>query len=84
MEKITVFDADASEISRFAEANKMTEAEVVQSLVDYIGKIAEGGNTMRKIKGLRKALKNYKEANKGGCFSPWYGFLMFDTADRSV
>lgn len=39
---------------------------------------------MRKIKGLRKALKNYKEANKGGCFSPWYGFLMFDTADRSV
>ena len=43
MEKITVFDADVSEISRFAEANKMTEAEVVQSLVDYIGKIAEGG-----------------------------------------
>ena len=43
MEKITVFDADASEISRFAEAHSMTSAEVVQNLVDYIEKIAEGG-----------------------------------------
>ncbi|RHP47023.1 hypothetical protein [Clostridium sp. AF32-12BH] len=39
---------------------------------------------MRKIKGLRKALKDYKEANRGGCFSPWYAFLMFDKADGSV
>lgn len=43
MEKIIVFDADASEISRFAEAHKMTSAEVVQNLVDYIGKIEERG-----------------------------------------
>ena len=37
-----------------------------------------------KIKGLRSALKEYREANKGGCFDPFYGYLMMDTADGTV
>ena len=37
-----------------------------------------------KIKGLRSALKEYREVNKGGCFDPFYGYLMMDLADGSV
>lgn len=31
-----------------------------------------------KIKGLKKAVGDYQKANKGGYYSPKYGYLMFD------
>lgn len=33
-----------------------------------------------KITGLKKAVGEYQRANKGGCYSPKYGCLMFDKA----
>ena len=37
-----------------------------------------------KIKGLKKAIGDYKRANAGGQFSPRYGRLMFDTSDGEI
>lgn len=34
-----------------------------------------------KIKGLKKAIGDYKRANEEGYYSPRYGYLMFDKAD---
>lgn len=31
-----------------------------------------------KITGLKKAVGEYQRANKEGCYSPKYGYLMFD------
>ena len=31
-----------------------------------------------KIKGLKKAIGAYNRINAGGCYSPLYGYLMFD------
>lgn len=33
---------------------------------------------MKKITGIRKAVRDYKELNKGGAYSPIYGLLMYD------
>lgn len=33
---------------------------------------------MLKIKGIKKAIREYKQLNKGGIFSPWYGELMYN------
>ena len=33
---------------------------------------------MLKIKGIKKAIREYRQINKGGIFSPWYGELMYD------
>lgn len=33
---------------------------------------------MKKITGLRKAVHDYKELNKGGAYAPIYGLLIFD------
>lgn len=37
-----------------------------------------------KIKGLKKAVGDYKRANEGGPYSPRYGFLMFDLSDGEL
>lgn len=37
-----------------------------------------------KIKGLKKAVGDYKRANKEGYYSPRYGYLMFDKADGEI
>lgn len=37
-----------------------------------------------KIKGLKKAIGDYKRANKEGCYSPRYGYLMFDKEDGEI
>lgn len=37
-----------------------------------------------KIKGIKKAVGDYKWANSQGYLSPWYGVLMFDKSDREV
>lgn len=37
-----------------------------------------------KIKGLKKAVGEYKRANAEGYFSPRYGELMFDTSDGEI
>lgn len=36
------------------------------------------------IKGLKKAVGDYKRANAGGYYSPRYGYLMFDKEDGSL
>ena len=36
------------------------------------------------IKGLKKAVGDYKRLNKGDAFSPWYGYLMYDTSKRNL
>lgn len=35
-----------------------------------------------KIKGLKKAVGEYKRFNAGGTYSPEYGVLMYDKSDR--
>lgn len=37
-----------------------------------------------KIKGIKKAVGEYKYTNAGGPYSPHYGVLMFDYADGKV
>lgn len=37
-----------------------------------------------KIKGIKKAIGDYKRANAGGCYSPRYGHLMLDMADGEM
>lgn len=37
-----------------------------------------------KIKGLKKAIGEYKSANKDGAYSASYGRLMFDTSDGEI
>ncbi len=37
-----------------------------------------------KIKGIKKAVGEYKRANAGGHYSPRYGVLMFDYSDGEV
>lgn len=37
-----------------------------------------------KIKGLRRAIGDYKRANMDGGLSPFYGYLMFDKGDGKV
>lgn len=37
-----------------------------------------------KIKGLRKAVGDYQRANAEGYYSPRYGYLMYDTADKEL
>ncbi len=37
-----------------------------------------------KIKGLKRAISDYKRANMDGDFSPFYGYLMFDKGDGKV
>lgn len=39
---------------------------------------------MFKIKGIKKALREYKQLNKGGIFSPWYGELMYDKETHEI
>ena len=39
--------------------------------------LATAINTI-KIKGLKKAIGTYNRINAGGCYSPLYGYLMFD------
>lgn len=36
------------------------------------------------IKGLKKAVGDYKRLNKGGAFSPWYGHLMYDKLKKNL
>lgn len=36
------------------------------------------------IKGLKKAVGDYRRLNKGGAFDPWYGYLMYDTSDGNL
>ena len=33
---------------------------------------------MKKITGFKRAIEEYHRCNSGGCYSPHYGFLMFD------
>ena len=37
-----------------------------------------------KIKGLKKAIGDYKRANEEGYHSPRYGYLMFDKEDGEI
>lgn len=37
-----------------------------------------------KITGLKKAVGSYKELNKGGYYSPRYGYLMFDKGTGQI
>ena len=37
-----------------------------------------------KIKGLKKAIGDYKRANEEGYYSPRYGYLMFDKEDGEI
>lgn len=37
-----------------------------------------------KIKGLKKAVGDYQRLNSGGCYSPRYGYLMYDKEDGSL
>ena len=37
-----------------------------------------------KIIGLKKAVGDYQRANADGCYSPRYGYLMYDTADGRI
>lgn len=39
---------------------------------------------MKKIKGIKKAVGEYKHINAGGPYSPHYGVLMFDYSDGEV
>ena len=39
---------------------------------------------MTKIKGLKKAIGEYKTANKGGYYDPYYGKLMFDKSTGKI
>lgn len=34
---------------------------------------------MKKITGIRKAVRDYKELNKGGAYAPIYGLLIYDS-----
>lgn len=38
----------------------------------------------KKIVGLKKAIGDYKRANAGGHYNPFYGYLMFDTSDGKL
>lgn len=37
-----------------------------------------------KITGLKKAVGDFQRANADGCYSPRYGYLMFDKEDGSL
>lgn len=39
---------------------------------------------MLKIKGLKKAIGEFKRANSYGWYSPRYGYLMFDFSDGEI
>ncbi len=39
---------------------------------------------MKKIKGIKKAIDDYKRANSGGTYSPFYGRLMFDKSSGEI
>ncbi len=36
------------------------------------------------MKNLRKAVREYKEINKGGYYDPHYGYLMYDTETNDL
>lgn len=38
----------------------------------------------KNIKGLKKAVGDYQRVNAGGCYSPRYGYLMYDKEDGSL
>lgn len=38
----------------------------------------------KNIQGLKKAVGDYQRANEGGHYSPIYGCLMYDKADKTV
>lgn len=39
---------------------------------------------MTKVKGIKKAVGDYNRANKGGVYSPRYGYIMLDRASGDV
>ena len=43
-----------------------------------------GKEKKMKVKGLKKAIGDYKELNKGGSCNPHYGLLMFDYSDGEL
>lgn len=49
--------------------------------------MAEGEKMLKsklKLRGLKEAIGDYRRANRGGHYSPQYGYLMLDASDGKI